>query len=334
MEILTLEGKEKEALQLQIKHWEELKSKTKDVLKVQELNLKIAQARKKLNGLELKNTKEDNKELKDKYKYLDDINQIIDELYRIDILEAEAVGDKNKALELERDRLKEIINYETDYFKIRRAEIELMKVEERLREKKIAEEGSLLERFMYGFRISEAKEEIQSFGELVIEAGKEASDKFADAFADAFMDFAKGAKSAKDAFGDFASDVIKWIGRMYSEWVAKQIFTSIMGFIPSFVPSIGTSSAGTVSTSAPTIPTTDYYRLSPKWEDLGMPTFSGMSSSSSKQASSVTEITIINTVDSEDLVSRGIARNKNLILNPIVDNYGRRGITKRTFRNN
>lgn len=47
---------------------------------------------------------------------------------------------------------------------------------------------------------------------------------FADTFADAFADFISGAKSAKEAFADFANDILRQVSRIAAQNVANQIF--------------------------------------------------------------------------------------------------------------
>jgi hypothetical protein len=57
-------------------------------------------------------------------------------------------------------------------------------------------------------------EAVQTLGEAMIGLGDTIDSTFIDGFTQGFMDFATGAKSAKDAFHDFAINTTKWLAEM------------------------------------------------------------------------------------------------------------------------
>ena len=63
------------------------------------------------------------------------------------------------------------------------------------------------------------------------EIAKELNDELTDGFADAFVEFATGAKSAGDAFSDFARNTLKWIVQILAKQAAMNISSGVSGFI-------------------------------------------------------------------------------------------------------
>jgi len=94
-----------------------------------------------------------------------------------------------------------------------------------------------------------------------------------------------------------------------------------MTFNPQMVRAVpkGMSSIGTDWNITPTVP-------------RGFNSTKGISSLSGSGGNDQPfEVTIVNTIDTQQVVARGISQNKNLIFNPILDDANRRGIVKRAF---
>lgn len=95
-------------------------------------------------------------------------------------------------------------------------------------ERKRREQQGIWENFKEGWK--DFFGAAQTFGEFVYEVGSQLADQLSDSFGDAFADFVMGTKSAKDAFKDFARDVLRWI----AEIAAKQAALSFLGIFGSF----------------------------------------------------------------------------------------------------
>lgn len=118
--------------------------------------------------------------------------------------------------------------------------------EEEARDKILAAQGSLWDQIERGFE--KAKEGGKKWGEFVIDAAEQVSEKMSGDLTSSLWDFVDGTKSASEAFGDFAKDTINWIAQMIVKW---QLFQAISGIMGAFGGTTTTSNWGGVATNAP-----------------------------------------------------------------------------------
>ena len=85
-----------------------------------------------------------------------------------------------------------------------------------LEEKRIEATGTTGERFQMG--IDRARAQVQSLSQLMIKVGEEIPEQISTNLTDSLFEIAEGAKSAKDAFSDFAKNTLKWL----AELIVKQ----------------------------------------------------------------------------------------------------------------
>jgi len=86
------------------------------------------------------------------------------------------------------------------------------------------------ERLRHG--MDEAKTKGTAFKDTWIEIGKSISGAIADNMTTSLLDFAKGTKTAKDAFQDFAQSTIDWLFKMI---VRQQIYNALIGATTSWI---------------------------------------------------------------------------------------------------
>ena len=113
-------------------------------------------------------------------------------------------------------------------------EMDLIDYEEAYR-RKIIVTGTWLEQFKYGLGLS--LKETKSWGETIVEIGKDVAEKISSEFAQSFTEFIDGTKNAREAFSEFAKDVLRWLAEMI---VKQMIFNAVSGFIRSFSPNFFT----------------------------------------------------------------------------------------------
>lgn len=90
-------------------------------------------------------------------------------------------------------------------------------------EKMRREQQSTWDNFKEGWR--KFSKEMETHGEWMFRLGQELPEMMANNFADAWGDFLTGTKNAKDAFKDFARDMLRWI----AEITAKRAMLSLVG---------------------------------------------------------------------------------------------------------
>ncbi|MFW6364425.1 MAG: phage tail tape measure protein [Bacteroidota bacterium] len=139
------------------------------------------------------------------------------------ILEAQ-IAQKEIILERARRKYDELgVEGQAAFLKIKR---ELIDLKKELEEKQIIGGGSFFEKVKLGF--NRAKKEVKSWGDFTVDTAEWAYTNFSEGFANAFIDFALGAKTAKEAFLDFAGTFLEQIVKM----IAQQTFlNAISGFI-------------------------------------------------------------------------------------------------------
>jgi hypothetical protein len=82
------------------------------------------------------------------------------------------------------------------------------------------------ENFEYGLKI--AQENIQEFGQMWQQIGTEIVDVLSGGMTDAMMDFIDGTKTAREAFIDFAKDVLKWLAKILMQRALANMMGSIL----------------------------------------------------------------------------------------------------------
>jgi hypothetical protein len=151
-----------------------------------------------------------------------------------------------------------------------------------------------------------------------------------------------------DNFKKMLENFLHSLSRAISNAMADQTSIWVKALVGSALGSIGSST--TTSTNYPTgggpydapgpntmggtggLPSNwnpESFIVVPK-SSMGMST-RGLSGMKSSGKDNTPEVTIVNLLDSQEIVARGITKNKNVVLNPIIEDHGKRGITQRTF---
>lgn len=94
---------------------------------------------------------------------------------------------------------------------------------------------------------SDVAEEAKNYGAAARAAVKSVTDAIAGDATDALFEYAEGAKSAKQAFKDFARSVLKDIARIIVQSLILKVVQSAVGGIGGAISSIGSSAQGSIS---------------------------------------------------------------------------------------
>ena len=81
--------------------------------------------------------------------------------------------------------------------------------------------------FKQGFE--EARQKVETFGEVMYKIGRDLPGVFADNMVDAVEAWVDGSKSMSEAFEDFAKDTLKWIARILMRMLIMKAITGLFG---------------------------------------------------------------------------------------------------------
>ena len=90
-------------------------------------------------------------------------------------------------------------------------------------DKMIEADGTFWERMNLGFE--QSKKAAKTWGEFIVDVGKNLNEKLADGMTDALWDMIEGTKTAGQAFQEFAMDTLKWLSQMI---LRQQIYNALM----------------------------------------------------------------------------------------------------------
>ncbi len=77
--------------------------------------------------------------------------------------------------------------------------------------------------------MEDARREVQNFGEIMYQIGRDLPEVFADNMVDAVESWVDGTKSMSEAFQDFAKDTLKWIARILMRMLIMKAITGLFG---------------------------------------------------------------------------------------------------------
>ena len=115
-------------------------------------------------------------------------------------------------------------------------------------ERKRAVDSTWLEQLRFG--MAKARVDMQTWGEFIIDVGKNIADQIADNLTGAIFEFIDGTKSAGEAFRDFAIDTLNWLSKM----IMRQLLLNAIQGIVSSISIPTTAPAPAVAGAGPTSP--------------------------------------------------------------------------------
>ncbi len=183
---------------------------------LQTLNNKITETEKDLEDeITKKKVKALNERLDKTQKYSDEYLNIMEQMYaahKIKLADLEAY--KDQAAKHDLDNIKKeyeqgLATWKKYYAALKKAQGRKVITDEEAREIRVTEKGSFFDRFSLGMQRAK-----KSWGEFIVELGKQVPDRVADGLTNSIMDFIDGTKSAKDSFSDMARSIIRWLGEI------------------------------------------------------------------------------------------------------------------------
>jgi len=188
----------------------------------------------------------------------------------------------------------------------------------------MVENGTWVQQFLYGVGLS--MEKVDSWGETMVQIGEQINNVMANNLTNAFEDFIDGTKTAKEAFADYAKNVVKWLGQI----IVKQLIlnglkslggmgggTGWAGIIASIASTAAKAGGGPVSGGKP-------YLVGERGPELFVPSGAGSIKSNQETVEAAPiEVNIANLTDPA-MMDAYIAssRGQNAILNVIGQKAG------------